>query len=232
MASPNVVRILYVRGGESEAEIRRELSFRAADGGLTEHGRAQAEQVARALAALPGFDFHAEIMSSPAKRSMETASVLASHLGLTVVADERLRNIDVGELDGRSDEEAWRTYTEIVERRWAAGEWSRRFPAGENLRNLSQRLRSALLQAARPEVGSQRGDVLIVGDGVALRVALPYLIKNVEDAYPHDDMAPCAVTCFYASPRVRPSVLRMPAWNLAAPALAGLDRLDRASWEF
>lgn len=231
MATRSAVRILFVRHGEAESDRDHRLSYIAADQPLTEHGRNQAQELTAALKA-QNIPFHSQIMSSPSARTQETADILASGLGLSVVGDERLRQINIGELDGRADEEAWREYTEIVHRRWAAGEWSRRFPGGEHLRNLAQRLRTALHQAARSDIaGPVKSDVLVVGHGTGLRAALPYLIKNVEGAYPHEDMAQCAVTCLLATPPARPAVIRMLAWG--AP-VADLPRLaankDRDLW--
>ncbi|HZC27798.1 MAG TPA: histidine phosphatase family protein, partial [Actinopolymorphaceae bacterium] len=162
-------------------------------------------------------------------RAQETAQILAEKLGLGVRIDERLREIDVGTLDGRTDDEAWAVYAEI-HRRWAAGEWSRRFPEGENLRNLANRLRSALLGAAtdasrRPatEGGVRTPAVLVVGHGGGFRAALPYLVANVADAYPHADMSNCSVTSLRATPASRPTVIRLLAWGVPC---ADLHRLQ------
>jgi broad specificity phosphatase PhoE len=219
MPSATSVRILYVRHGENLANTLRQLSHKVVDHPLTDHGRIQAEQLARSLAD-QDWHFDEEIVSSPSRRAQETAQVLAAKLDLAVVTDERLREIDVGSLDGRSDQEAWDTYAEI-HRRWAAGEWSRRFPDGENLRNLANRLRAALLGAAataggRPATQGGRDTpiVLVVGHGGGFRAALPYLVKNVADAYPHVDMANCAVTYLQAIPASRPSVIHLEAWGI------------------
>lgn len=212
------VRILYVRHGENLANTLRQLSHKAVDHPLTAHGRDQAAELARALAE-PGWRFDEEIVSSPSLQARETAQIVASKLGLTVVTDERLREIDVGSLDGRSDDEAWTIYAEI-HRRWSSGEWSRRFPDGENLRNLANRLRAALLDAAataarRPatEGGRDTPVVVVVGHGGGFRAAVPYLIANVADAYPHADMTNCSITSLLATPASRPSVLRLLAWG-------------------
>jgi broad specificity phosphatase PhoE len=227
MPSAASVRVLYVRHGENLANTLHQLSHKAVDHPLTDHGRDQSEQLARSLAD-QDWRFDEEIVSSPSRRAQETARVLAGKLDLTVVTDERLREIDVGSLDGRSDQEAWDAYAEI-HRRWAAGEWSRRFPDGENLRNLANRLRAALLGAAttagrRPATQGGRDTpiVLVVGHGGGFRAALPYLIRNVADAYPHIDMANCAVTYLLATPASRPSVINLQAWG--TPCVE-LDRL-------
>ncbi|MEQ4205759.1 histidine phosphatase family protein [Actinopolymorpha sp. B17G11] len=224
MPSAAAVRILYVRHGENLANTLHQLSHKVVDHPLTDHGRDQAEQLARRLAD-QSWLYDAEIVSSPSRRAQETAQVIAAKLDLSIGTDERLREIDVGALDGRSDQEAWDVYAE-VHRRWAAGEWSRRFPDGENLRNLANRLRAALLGAAttvgqRPATQGGRDTpvVLVVGHGGGFRAALPYLVKNVADAYPHDDMANCAVTYLRAIPASRPSVIHLEEWGVPCAEL-------------
>lgn len=231
MAAMSMVRILHLAPGEAECDPNRQFASRIADPPLTDHGRAQVERVASTLAG-QRLTLHDEILASPLKRAQETAMILAQQLGGTVRPDERLRDINVGDLDGRSDDEAWRIYTEIVHRRWAAGEWSRRFPNGEHLRNLAQRIRGALLQAAQPEIGAQRTDVLVVGHAAGLRAALPYLIKNVEDAYPHVEPGPCSFSCFLAGPASRPAVLRLVAFDVPPTDVGRLTaERTRQLWE-
>ncbi len=222
------VRILYVRHGENLANTLHQLSHQVVDHPLTDRGRDQADQLAVALAE-QSWPFDQEIVSSPSLRAHQTASVLAAKLGLRVTSDSRLREIDVGSLDGRQDREAWEAYAEI-HRRWAAGEWSRRFPEGENLRILANRLRGALLAAAataggRPETQGGRTTpvVVVVGHGGGFRAALPYLVSNVADAYPHAEMGTCSVTYLRATPASRPSVLRLGAWGLSCADLGGLQ---------
>ncbi|WP_157180935.1 histidine phosphatase family protein [Actinopolymorpha alba] len=224
----SAVRIMYVRHGEDVATALRHLSHRAVEHPLTDNGREQAQRLAKTLAT-QGWQFDEEIITSPARSAWETAQILASTLGLRVLTDERLREIDVGSLDGRGDAEAWEAYIEIM-RRWSAGEWSRRFPEGENLRNLASRLRGVLLGVAAtaasrgsaiPNISTTRTPptVLLVGHGGGFRAALPYLVANVADAYPHDDLAGCSVSLIQATPASRPSVLRLLGWGLTTSAV-------------
>jgi broad specificity phosphatase PhoE len=231
MPAANSVQILYIRHGESEADVARQFSFKSCDPPLTEQGRTQAEALTSALRQL-GQAFHPEIVCSPQLRAEQTATVLAAGLELRVVRDERLRDIDVGILDGRSDQRAWDAYTEI-QRRWSAGEASRRFPEGENFRSLLQRLRSALLDAgAAPgqAPGYGYGDIppaiLVVGHAGGFRCVLSQLIKNVADAYPFEDMPFASVSALSAQPVVRPSGIRLEHWGLPPGALSQLEPQD------
>lgn len=235
MATADAVRVLYIRHGESEVDTDRRLSCRLADGPLTAVGREQAEALGRSLREL-GWTFHAEVPTSPLQRAAETAKILAAALDLTVAPDERLRDIDVGRLDGEPVDAVREEYTEI-QRRWAAGEMSRSFPEGESFRSLLQRLREALLDAAAAPgrtPGYGYGDipptVLVVGHAVGFRCALPQLINNVSEAYPWDDMRPAHVSALSARPVIRPSGLRLDAWNVPASELHRLDQPPARRW--
>lgn len=68
---------------------------------LTERGKEQAESVAEELA-----DKNIDIIySSPYRRTIETAAIIAERLGLEIDLDARLGEVDLGVLDGRPFEE-------------------------------------------------------------------------------------------------------------------------------
>ena len=165
------MEVLWIRHGENVANVTRTLSHRVFDGDLTERGRLQAAETAGRLAAL----CHplGPVFCSPLRRARQTAETVAARLRLPVSgALESLRELDVGELDGRSDDDAWRVY-EMVLASWAAGDARVRFPGGEDADELAVRLRSGLLQVV---AASFEGSVpLVVAHGANLRAALPSL---------------------------------------------------------
>jgi broad specificity phosphatase PhoE len=171
MDSARMALILWARHGENSANLTRTLSYRVFDGELTERGRHQASDLAARLAANPGPPV-GQIFASPLLRARQTADIVAHLLGLPVVAElEDLRELNVGDLDGRSDPAAWTIYANVLAA-WRAGEVQARFPGGEDCRELGDRLRRALAIVA-----GQSGDVasLVVAHGGALRAALPSL---------------------------------------------------------
>jgi alpha-ribazole phosphatase len=89
--------ILFVRHGETDAN-RKRLALGRADPPLTERGAEQAG----ALAARLGTERVHEVRSSPLRRARETAAPIAAALGLEVVVDERLIELDYGEWDTSS----------------------------------------------------------------------------------------------------------------------------------
>lgn len=89
--------IIFVRHGETEAN-RRRLALGRADPALTERGAAQAESLGRRLAS----EQVESVRSSPLRRARDTAAPIAAALGLEVVVDDRLVELDYGEWDTTS----------------------------------------------------------------------------------------------------------------------------------
>jgi broad specificity phosphatase PhoE len=88
--------IAFVRHGETPPN-RAGLLLGRTDAALTDHGRAQAERLAEALA---GLDV-ARVISSPLRRARDTAAPIATACGEAVEVDDRLVEIDYGEWEGR-----------------------------------------------------------------------------------------------------------------------------------
>jgi broad specificity phosphatase PhoE len=117
--------------------------------------------------------------------------------------------VNVGELDGRSDAEAWEIYAAVLAA-WRAGDTLARFPGGENRDELCARLLRALTVVARSATAERS---LVVAHGANLRAALPCLAGEPD---PGTDLANGGV----AALRVRPSGLpevRLVSWPGAAP---------------
>ncbi|MBS0209393.1 MAG: histidine phosphatase family protein [Planctomycetes bacterium] len=155
--------ILYlIRHGESafnaEGRIQGQL-----DVPLSELGHQQARAVA---AEFQGREIQA-LYASPLRRAYDTARPVAAALGLPIVADERLRELNAGVFQGL-------LWSEIAERFPAAGQAWRsqqpdyRIPQGESRRDLMQR-GSAALEAIR-ETGYEA--VVVVAHGGILTAAI------------------------------------------------------------
>ena len=115
----------------------------------------------------------AGLACSPLRRARQTADIVGRRLGLPVVMElDELREVNVGDLDGRSDARAWEIYAAVLAA-WRAGDNRARFPGGENCDELCARLRRALTAVARGAVGEGRS--LLVAHGASLRAAVPGL---------------------------------------------------------
>lgn len=118
--------LILARHGETSANAGR-LMVGKIDPPLTDRGRRQAAAVA---AALPQ---GAVVLSSPLRRARETAAVFGEP-----EVDERWREVDYGELDGRPAAETWLPLWEA----WQADpEYAP--PGGESLASVGRRVRDA-----------------------------------------------------------------------------------------
>jgi Histidine phosphatase superfamily (branch 1) len=71
------------------------------------------------------------LFASPLRRAQQTAEIVAGRLGGDVKTLDDLREVNVGDLDGRSDPEAWEIYESVLDD-WRRGDHDRRFPGGED----------------------------------------------------------------------------------------------------
>lgn len=181
------LHVYYIRHGETPAKVTRELSHRVVDHPLTARGVEQASAVARYLGPLVS---DGPVFCSPLRRARQTAGPIAERIGARVVVDERLREVNVGILDGRCDPEAWAAYTG-THRAWRAGEGDRRFPGGESAGELTTRLRAAFADIVRAAEGTA---AVVVGHGGILRAGLPGLCPDLTPQALPADVANCSVT--------------------------------------
>jgi alpha-ribazole phosphatase len=146
-------RVIFVRHAEPHEDMHGRIYGRL-DVELSERGIAHAEQIAAALAA----EAPACVYTSPLRRAVATASALSA--APVVVAD--LREIDFGELEGLTVEEAAERYP--VETLWADG-----FPGGESVEAVRTRAVAAAHDIARRHPGET---VVAVSHAVVIRTIL------------------------------------------------------------
>ena len=156
--------ILLARHGETEENRERRFQGQK-DVPLNDRGREQA----RALAAQAAGEGLAALYTSPLIRARETAEIVAERIGLEPRADDRLKEVDVGEWQdrlkddvAREDPDGWAAFR-------AAGE-DFRFPGGESLAEQQERVIAALVDI------TQRGDLpaLVVCHRGVIRCALAH----------------------------------------------------------
>ena len=167
-----MVKVIWARHGENVANLTRQFSYRRLDLDLTPLGREQAAQLAGQVAERLGDrGGSALVFSSPLRRAQQTAVVVAERLGVEVEVLEGLRELNVGDLDGRSDAASWQVYEQVLQD-WRDGRADSRFPGGEDRHELCARLTGALQQIALVAKGRP---ALVVAHGANLRAALPEL---------------------------------------------------------
>lgn len=130
------MRLVLVRHGRTawHSESRH---VGQADVPLDDAGRTQAELVACRIA---GMDIEAAF-SSPLSRCLEIADLVGNRLGLPVITDDRLREMDMGAWSGESYSTVSETYGNVVER-WMKDPGSLTPPGGETLAQVRERTMS------------------------------------------------------------------------------------------
>jgi broad specificity phosphatase PhoE len=212
--------VLWARHGENVANLTRTLSYRVFDGDLTDVGRRQARELGECLTA-GGGDRIGLLACSPLRRARQTADIVGQRLGLPVAMElDDLREVNVGELDGRSDARAWDIYTAVLAA-WRAGDTLARFPGGENRDELCARLLRALTVVARSAAAGPSPVLadsavaersLVVAHGANLRAALPCLAGEPD---PGTDLPTGGVAALRVHPGGFP-VVRLVSWPGAA----------------
>lgn len=168
------LKIYLLRHGESELNVQRTFAGRSADPALSATGREEATQQA---AALEDIAFTA-IYASPLQRARQTANFVAEQRELEIVIDDRLREVDVGRLDGleiRDDNLAY--YRDIV-RAWGEGDGQAGFEEGESLDDVTRRFGAFLEEVKRTKPA---GPILVVGHGILFMAMLWLFTTGHED---------------------------------------------------
>jgi probable phosphoglycerate mutase len=163
-----MVGLIYlVRHGEAITNVEKRISGRRLTGDLTPLGR---EQAARAGEWLQDKGIE-RILHSPFARAEQTAQVINEGLGLRLEWVDGLREMDAGDLDGRTDGEAWEYFYSIYER-WKRAEPDARYPGGESHAEGFARFHAALMQ-----VPTEQTAALVTHGGITISCA-PYLCVN------------------------------------------------------
>jgi probable phosphoglycerate mutase len=171
--------ILLARHGETDDNVPPPRVQGWIDTPLNERGREQARELAEAVRGR-GL---AAVHSSHLARARETAEIVASALGLSVLIDERLAESNRGAWEGRLLEEIERDEPEM----WAA--WRRggadfRFPDGESLGEHAERVETALAAVRRGALPA-----LCVCHGGTIRCAFALEHPQGLDAFHELDVA-------------------------------------------
>lgn len=166
-------RLLLIRHAQPEEDARGRCYGRL-DIGLSARGQRRAHLLARTLDRIP----LAAVYSSPSTRALETAGPLAAAHHLTSSVEDALREIDFGELEGRSYDEIQAAYPDLY-RLWMETPTLVEFPGGESYTQLRVRALAAL-EAIRAR---HRGEVAaIVSHGGILRAMLADCLRMPDEA--------------------------------------------------
>lgn len=146
-----------MRHGATEWNVNKRAQGQA-DVPLTDLGRSQAKETARALST---FEIDA-VYSSDLSRSIDTATAIADEHGLEVATDPAFREIDQGEWTGLPVDEIRRRWPE----KWGPARHYTTRPGGESPQQVRRRAREGLARVVGRHPDSS---VVVVSHGGTMR---------------------------------------------------------------
>lgn len=189
--APRARRLYLVRHGETERSARHLYSGQA-DVPLTEEGREQARRAGERLASA-GVDV---IWSSPLCRAADTAEAIASATGAPVLIEERLIEVDYGELEG-FDRPTAREHFGAAFEAWRSDPFASPLPGMEPLGEALARARDAtadaLSAAERPVLVAHQGILRLVLMALGRIEPADYFSTRLDEADPAEIAAPAVV---------------------------------------
>ena len=130
--------LVLIRHGETDWNVEGRYQGQA-DPPLNARGLAQARELAEALRGVT-LDV---LYSSPLRRALQTAQILAAGLRLPLHVEPRLVEIHQGDWQGRLRAEISARYPDLF-RRWETEPWEVTPPGGEHLTHVQDRVYAAL----------------------------------------------------------------------------------------
>ena len=183
-----MTRIILVRHGETE--WNRVERFRGrADIPLNETGLAQAKATAQRVAA----EWRPmAIYSSPLARAVKTAEAIAWHFGLSVQVHPELIDIDYGQWQGLTPDEAKERWPEVIDA-WYNTPHTACIPGGETLDSLRARAERTVNELATRHEGQS---IVLVGHTVIDRIILLGVLGLSNDHFWRLRQDTCAINVF------------------------------------
>jgi broad specificity phosphatase PhoE len=168
------MKIYFARHGESQANLLRIISNRDLPYGLTARGREQAERLAER------FQEHSitRIYTSPLLRAIQTATMLADHLGVEWETADGLREFDCGVAEGRADEGAWQLWQAEYEAWVFNHDYGYQIEGGESFQDVQRRFVPFVNGLIQSYAGT-RDEVICISHGGIYSVMLPCILQNV-----------------------------------------------------
>ena len=171
-------RLVLVRHGQTYGNVDRRLDTRPPGAELTDLGRDQARSFARGLPRPPAMIAHS-IATRAVQTATEISTVISTGLsagGVTALAAgmhefEGIHEVQVGELENRSDPDAHDEFNAVY-RRWHAGEHALALPGGESAQQVLDRYLPVVEQLRNRYLEDHTfpGDIVVVSHGAAIRL--------------------------------------------------------------
>lgn len=165
------MRLLLIRHGQTVDNVSGALGTVVPGPGLTELGHRQAAAIPEGLADQPLDALYISTMT----RTRLTAEPLAASRGLEPTVVDGLQEIFAGDIEGRSDESAVRTYLSTLFAWWT--DLDARMPGGESGTEFYARYDAAIDSIARAHPD---GAVAVFSHGAAIRAWVARTARNID----------------------------------------------------
>ena len=127
------MNLILVRHGETQLNLEgRAIGNNPV--GLNARGRLQALRTAEAVASLGPVALY----TSPLPRALETATIISQRLGVKVCPRDNLKEVNIGLLDGLTQDEMWQQYPDFM-RTWSSNASTAVMPGGESIVQVQKR---------------------------------------------------------------------------------------------
>jgi probable phosphoglycerate mutase len=187
--SRDTTTLILVRHGVTVHTESRKFSggLGGRNPGLTDEGRAQARATADWLAPLA--DEIDVVISSPVRRTLETAEVIAARLGTTFVTEDGLAEMEFGTWEGMTFAEVRESYPDDLDA-WL-GSVDTGPGGGESLREVEKRVLATLDRVVCQHAGKT---VLAVSHVTPIKVLVAHVIGAPLESVHRMELAPASVT--------------------------------------
>jgi len=181
-----MTEIILARHGETKWNVEEVFRGRI-DVGLNENGVRQAELLAEYLSGLKIYG----VYSSPLKRALRTAEIIARYHKLKVKAAPGLIDFDFGKWQGLPHQEVKRKHKELYAR-WRESPQLVQMPDGETLSEVRERA----LTVVDEVVAKHRGRVVLVSHRVVNKVLICALLGLDNSHFWNIRQDTCGTTTF------------------------------------
>ena len=185
--------IYFIRHGETR--LTPERRFSGSDGsnpGLTEIGFNQARAMAKEISARnPDI-----LISSPMKRTLETANEIAKSTGLEIIEDQHWIESGFGEWDELTVEEIMKLYPQEWQG-WVSDTSYTPGKTGESFEAVSARTEHALSTIEADYVGKT---IVVVTHHMVIKTIVANVLSAPLVSMFHLDVAPCGITTVHSWP--------------------------------
>lgn len=155
-----MLRLYITRHGETEWNIQKRMQGWK-NSNLTERGIANAKALGKSLSEI---QFN-RVYCSPLDRTRHTAELILAGRDIEVIYDDNLKEINLGEIEGKNQEEANEIYPEFGSHFWENPHLYKA-KSGEDFYEVRERVVSTLERIIKENLS---GNVLIVTHGVVLK---------------------------------------------------------------